>query len=441
MHNPASVIAFVGLLVFLAHLFTAMFSRTKVPDVLMLIIIGLVSGPVLHVVTPEHFGAVGPVFSTVALVIILFEGGMGLRLRDLHRTFGGMLNLTLTTFIITVTASASTAHYMAGVSIYGSVMLGAVLGATSPAVVIPLVKQLKMKAHARTILTMESATSEVLCIVLVIALIEAYVTPEVNAGYMVGKVIASFFIASFLGVVGAVGWSTLLSRVRTLENSIFTTPAFVFIIYGIVELLGYNGPIAALAFGVTLGNIWIFNRPSFRKFLPVEPIAPNRTEKIFFSEFVFLLKTFFFVYIGISMKFAESWVLFTGVVITLLIYIFRIPVVRLTVDRTNTVEEASIMSVMVPKGLASAVVASLPLQAGFPEGLKIQELTYAVVLFSIALTSALIFLIGKTGLAGVYGYAYTGFRGKGETARPDSGDCQSPEMEKLDAEEDGSKVA
>lgn len=441
MHNSASVIAFAGLLVFLAHMFTAMFSRTKVPDVLMLITIGLLFGPVLHVVTPEHFGAVGPVFSTVALVIILFEGGMGLRLRDLHKTLGGTLNLTLATFIITVMASAAAAHYMGGVSIYGSVMLGAVLGATSPAVVIPLVKQLKMKAHSRTILTMESATSEVLCIVLVIALIEAYGTPDVNVGYMVGKVIASFFIASFVGVASAVGWSTLLSRVRTLENSIFTTPAFVFIIYGIVELLGYNGPIAALAFGVTLGNIWIFNRRSFHRFLTVEPIAPNRTEKIFFSEFVFLLKTFFFVYIGISMKFAESRVLFTGVVITLLIYIFRIPAVRLTVDRTNTVEEASIMAVMVPKGLASAVVASLPLQAGFPEGVKIQELTYAVVLISIALTSALIFLIGKTRLAGAYGYAYAGFKGNEEPAHPNNGGYQSPEMEKSEAGEDSSKVA
>lgn len=422
MHSSASVIAFVGLLVFLSHLFTALFARTKLPDVLLLICIGLVFGPVLNLVTPEHFGEVGPVFSTIALVIILFEGGMGLRLHDMHRTLGGTLNLTIVTFALTVAMSASVAHLMFGMSLYGSAILGSVLGATSPAVVIPLVKQLKMRPHARTILTMESAISEVLCIVAVIALLEAYLPGEFSVGNMVGKIISSFVFAFFLGVISAVGWSSLLNRIRTLENSLFTTPAFVFILYGLVEALGYNGPIAALAFGVTLGNIWIFNKPFFKRYFSVAAIAPNRTEKVFFSEFVFLLKTFFFVYIGISMRFSDLFVLATGASLTVLIYMLRIPSVKFTVDKqTNTVEEASLMAVMVPKGLASAVVASLPLLAGFPEGQAIQDLTYAVVLMSIGLTSLLIFLMGRTKLSEAYSGIFIGFLSQEELAATKNG--------------------
>ena len=92
---------------------------------------------------------------------------------------------------------------LAGMSLYGSLLLGSVLGATSPAVVIPLVKQLKMRPQARTILTMESAISEVLCIVAVIAFLEAYRPGDLNVGNMVGKIISSFVIAGFFGVVSS----------------------------------------------------------------------------------------------------------------------------------------------------------------------------------------------------------------------------------------------
>jgi potassium/hydrogen antiporter len=69
----------VGLLVFLAHVFAEVFSRKRVPDVLLLIIIGLAIGPLLGIVTPDHLGLVGPVFTTITLVTILFEGGTELK--------------------------------------------------------------------------------------------------------------------------------------------------------------------------------------------------------------------------------------------------------------------------------------------------------------------------------------------------------------------------
>ena len=71
MQDIAPVIVFVGILIFLAHIFTAVFSRTRVPDVLLLIIIGICVGPVLGLASPEHFGTVGPVLTTVTLIIIL----------------------------------------------------------------------------------------------------------------------------------------------------------------------------------------------------------------------------------------------------------------------------------------------------------------------------------------------------------------------------------
>ncbi len=149
--ETAPIIIFVGLLVFLAHWFSGIFSRTRVPNVLMLIAIGLVLGPVLRIVTPEDFGAVGPVFVTVALVIILFEGGIGLRPDVLQRSLRGTTSLTLANFVVTMVAIGAVTHFATSLDWMRSLMLGAILGGTSSAVVVPLVRHLKLRERSSTI--------------------------------------------------------------------------------------------------------------------------------------------------------------------------------------------------------------------------------------------------------------------------------------------------
>jgi potassium/hydrogen antiporter len=289
-------------------------------------------------------------------------------------------------------------------------LLGAIIGGTSSAVVIPMVRQLKMKEESRAVLVLESAVSDVLTIVVSLALLEALKLGELHFGTMTGRVIASFFLSTIIGICGAFAWSMLLQRIRMLQNDIFTTPAFVFITYGIAELLGYSGAITALAFGITLGNIELFKISIIKRFLPLEPVALNSTEKLFFSEIVFLLKTFFFIYIGISIQLTNSWWISYGLLLTFLLFIIRIPVVRFSIGKSTLPEDASLMAAMVPKGLAAAVMASIPLQQEIVGGALIQNVTYAVILFSIILTSLLIFFLQKTGLRIVYQWFFSGFK-------------------------------
>jgi NhaP-type Na+/H+ or K+/H+ antiporter len=97
--------------------------------------------------------------------------------------------------------------------------------------------------------------------------------------------------------------------------------------------------------------------------------------------------------------------------VTLVIYIIRIPAVWLSIPRSTPVWDASVMAVMIPKGLATAVLASMPLQQGYPEGMFIQEATYAIVLFSIIINSLLIILIDKTAFSRIYRRVYRRFGG------------------------------
>ena len=90
---------FLGVLVFSAHLFSMMFSRKKIPDVLLLLLIGVLIGPVLGLVKPSDFGAIGSVFTSITLVVILFEGGTGISIGDLKESWSSTLKLSASGFI------------------------------------------------------------------------------------------------------------------------------------------------------------------------------------------------------------------------------------------------------------------------------------------------------------------------------------------------------
>ena len=106
MQDIAPVVFFVGILIFLAHLFTGIFSRTRVPDVLLLIIIGVCIGPIFGLVSTSQFGVVGPVMVTITLIIILFESGTALELNTLRSLVGGALALANISFFLTMGAVA-----------------------------------------------------------------------------------------------------------------------------------------------------------------------------------------------------------------------------------------------------------------------------------------------------------------------------------------------
>ena len=131
MQDFATIVAFVGILIFVAHLFTSIFSRTRIPDMLLLIIIGIVVGPILGLASPSQFGIVGPVFTTIALIIILFESGLTLRLRSLRLALRGALTLAPMSFFLTMIVVAGLAILLTDLEILPAFVLGAIIGSTA----------------------------------------------------------------------------------------------------------------------------------------------------------------------------------------------------------------------------------------------------------------------------------------------------------------------
>jgi len=95
-------------------------------------------------------------------------------------------------------------------------------------------------------------------------------------------------------------------------------------------------------------------------------------------------------------------IIYMGAALTIAIYLARIIIVWLTIPRNIPASDAAIVSVMEPKGLAAAVLAALPLEAGIAAGQAIQDITYIVIFFSILVCSVMVFLLERTAFAAVY---------------------------------------
>jgi NhaP-type Na+/H+ or K+/H+ antiporter len=161
----ALVILELGLLFFLAHVFAWLFQRTKIPDVLLLIILGMLLGPVFGAVGKADFGKAGGVMTNITLVVILFESGLSLDMKALREGLTATTKLTLVSFFASIAVVAPIGVYLMGMSWAAGILMGVILGGTSSAVVIPLVAGLGLAPAAGTVLVLESAITDVLCIV------------------------------------------------------------------------------------------------------------------------------------------------------------------------------------------------------------------------------------------------------------------------------------
>ncbi|WP_426491695.1 cation:proton antiporter [Hymenobacter sp. 102] len=401
MTTPLLIIL-IGFLIFLGHYLAQLFQRTKVPDVVGLLLVGMLLGPVFHLIDPTAFGRAGRVFTNLVLVFILFESGLEVRFNQLRSALRGTAALTTLNFIVTALVVSALAQWLTDLDFLSSLILGTILGGTSSAVVTTLAREVHILPQTTTTLVMESAFSDVYTLGIPIALISFSTGATLNVAGLFSQLLVALVGALLAGAGGGYVWLTLLSKVPTLLKTRFSTPAFAFILYGVVELLQFSGPIAVLFFSITLGNLPLLRRGWLRPVLPDQTVELTTVEKDFFAEIVFLLRTFFFVYVGLSIVLDDPELIALGVGMALVLFVVRIPVVLAAADKTTPQFDMALMSIMIPKGLGAAVLATLPAQRGMPGGATIQTITFAVIVATTVLCTVLFFLLEKRRILGFY---------------------------------------
>lgn len=398
-----SVLAIISGIIILGFISEFIFKKTNIPDVLILILIGIVIGSVLKWIKTEEFGFGAELFTTFALIFILFQGAINLDFRTILKNLPKTLKLTILSFFATVIVVTIISYFLK-YDLLTAILIGTILAGTSSAVVIPLVSNLDLKEKYGSVLTLESAISDVLCIVGTITILEIMNTGAIVASGIFKKLLSSFSLAVVVGLIVGLIWIVLMRKNEHILKSPFVTIAVVMALFSFVEssFVEASGAIAVLIFGLIIGNSKSLYRLGNGKKSEEENLVRNvliPSTKSFYSEISFFVKTFFFVYLGIMMDFSNMWSFVFGSILIVGIYLVR-PFVVDFVFNDEVYEDESertLLEIIIPKGLAAAILSGIAVQSGL---LKVDtgnfiNLILSVIFLSIVLTSVLIFLSEK----------------------------------------------
>jgi cell volume regulation protein A len=376
----ASVVIILGVLG------EAFFKKTGIPDILLLMVLGIIIGPVLGIIQPEAVLEIVPYFAAVALIIIMFDGGLNLHIGKVLKTAHFAIILVIVGFALSVGIVAGLAHYGLGWEWIDSILLGTIVGGSSSIIVFGLVQKIRISDDAKSMLSFESALTDIFAVIIAFVLFEAALSGEFSLdmlGVTIGKAI---LVGLVLGFGVGIPWMFVISKLKNAQHSYMLTIGMVFLLFFLATSFGESGALTALVFGLMLGKKTYFSRLLKVKF-PEDTIDNSLHNQV-----TFLVRAFFFVFVGLLASFAQLEYVIFGIVAAIGIYIGRIIITKSVLVRGFSKLDKRVTSVMIPRGLAAAVLATFPLSMGLPNAEA-----YPQIIFFVIFTSVLITTIGLGG--------------------------------------------
>ena len=385
-----SIFLTIALIIFAGFIGSVIFKRTRVSDLMLLMLIGVIVGPVLNLVNLGNsiLQTVAPFFAALVLMMLMFESGLKLNFFKVILELKEAFAFTVIVFIAGCIGTAAIMYFLGWPLIYG-IILGAIIGDISNAVVIPLLQRLKTREETKIMLSLESAITDVLCVVVAISFIQIALNPNALDIQKIGQDIAGAFgIAIVLGLLFAVFWLTLLRDIKAVKETEYVlTIGVLFTLFFLAEYLHSNGTIAAFVFGLILGN-----SREIMGFLRMKPITIDGNISLFQTEISFFLTTFFFIYLGLTLELAriDFFVFFLSLFLSIMLLLVRFGITKAMCRFfKNEKEDYRIIATMMPRGLTAAVLAAYPLAMGLQENfvLQIAQIVFLVILFSNIITT------------------------------------------------------
>jgi cell volume regulation protein A len=357
-----------GAILILGFIGNYIFNKTQIPSIIWLLLFGVFIGLIFNVqrIDENLLSQVSGLFGAIAVIFILFDGGIN---TDLHQLFRGAprgLLLTITGFCLSIIVTMIiviliTFSGFIDISLENSVILGVILGAivagTSSPIVIPLASRLRnLEDKTKMILSIESILTDPLCIVVVLAAVFMITTPNASLGDGVRSLVSTFAVGGVVGAIIGLAWLPIMHKIRKEQFSYIITLAVVFLIYSLTESWwGGAGALSCLAFGLVLGN--------GKKVLKMlnyhgKGFEMDEETKHFHSLTSFVIRTFFFVYLGMLVSFQKIEFIFIGIIVLVALLGFRyIAILISTYNGNFEKDDIQTMAVLMPRGLAAAILA------------------------------------------------------------------------------------
>ena len=382
MTTYATLIILSGLVIF-SYLFDLFASKTKLPSVLLLLILGI-SLKLLS----DHFQwqtinflRILPTLGTVGLILIVFEGSLELKYdKQKNNVIKGAFLSAFFILVATVTAITFIIYQITAKDLYLCFINAIPFSVISSAIAIPSVAGLSNKT--REFIIYESSFSDILGIILFNFAVS---NPQISFSSFAGLGL-NLVLITILSIAACILLLYVMGRISH-HVKFFLIISILVLIYAIGQSYHLSSLVLILAFGLFLNNADQIKHTWFRTVFLYKSLANDLTQlRQLSAESAFIFRTFFFVIFGFTIdifKLDDQHILINGLFILFTIYFIRFAYLRLF-RKENTIPEGFVT----PRGLISIL-----LYYNLPTELKITEIGTSF-LFMVVLGSSLIMTIG-----------------------------------------------
>ena len=208
--------------------------------------------------------------TTLALVVILFEGGSAIGVRRFRRAAAPILTLGVLGTFGTAALVACAAHYALDLSWTVSGLIGAALAPTDPAVTFSVLAGREVKGQSGTILEGESGFNDPVGIALMIGMVELATHDDASFWTVVEEFAVGMSVGLVVGVAGAVALISLLRRAPLPDRTLYPVAVILIVgvIYGAATVAHGSGFLAVFVAGILVGDVPFTARTAVRHSTP-----------------------------------------------------------------------------------------------------------------------------------------------------------------------------
>lgn len=379
IHDPAKEIVLIILLGAAAQWLAW---RARLPSILALLVAGFVAGPLMGWIHPDELiGELLLPFVSFSVAVILFEGGLSLRLDELRKVGRAVRNLLTIGVASTWMLAAAAAYFVVGLDVQLAIILGALLTVTGPTVILPMLRHIRPRGRVASILRWEGIANDPIGALLAVLVFEFVMATEAHspAAFIAGGLLKTVFLGGGIGVVAGYILSIGVHRYWIPDH--LTNPLTLATVMVIFFLSNWVQAESGL-FAVTLAGLVFANR------------SPSNVHQIveFKESLGVLLISILFVVL--SARFSASdfralldWRILVFVILLILV-VRPLSVITSTLGTETSWPERFFLAWLAPRGIVAAAVSSvfaLQLEAeGHGQAKLLMLLTFATIVGTVS---------------------------------------------------------
>ncbi len=370
----------LALILIIGFALSGLFNRLHIPGLLAMIITGVVLGPyVLNLISPDILN-ISSDLREIALIVILLRAGLTMDLKDLKSVGRPAILMCFVPALLELLAVVFLAPRLFGISTVEAAILGTIVAAVSPAVVVPRMLKLMESGYGREkriphLLMAASSVNTVVAIILFAAFLGIYSGEEFKPISLINVPI-SIVLGIALGIACGLLLVWVFKRFHMRDTiKVLTILSASFVLVTIEDFVSAWVPVSGILAVMALGGTILKAR---------EPVAKRLTGK--FSKIWVGAEVLLFVLVGAQVDItALSNVGLLAVVLLAGAMVLRIAGVYISLIGTelNAKERLYCAITNLPKATVQAAIGGVPLAAGVASG----NLILAVAVLSIIITA------------------------------------------------------